>query len=91
MARCQIFGAKITSQSRQISKLHRLIAPNAWYGRLTGGVGIYKVVNNRLPEPLFCINHVMRNSETVRDTLGIVDVLPRATSALFCGGTTLII
>ena len=73
--------AKVASERQQVAELHPLIAAHAGDRRLAAQVGVGEIVDHRLLEARLVVEHVVADTEPVRDAAGVVDVLPGAAGA----------
>ena len=71
-------GAELPRHSQEVAELDRLVAAHAGDGSLATHVGIGEIVDHRVQEAAFEIEHVVGNAERVRHPAGIVDVLAGA-------------
>ncbi|MND73907.1 hypothetical protein D3C80_654930 [compost metagenome] len=78
MASRQRIGTEFLSGCQKIGKLDSLVAGNAGNRRLAHRIGFGERIDHRLTEPLFVIQHVMRNAERFADAARIVDILTGA-------------
>ena len=81
MARRQAIRPKLARESDEVHELHPLVAARARDRRAPVGIFIDEAVDHAFAEAGFVVEHVVGDPETVRDLLGIVDVLPRAARA----------
>ena len=81
VARGERIRAEVAGERQQVAELHPLVAAHAGDRRLAAQVGVGEVVDHRLLEARLEVEHVVADTEPVRDAAGIVDVLPGAAGA----------
>ena len=81
MARGHGVGAQFAGGVEQIGELHFLVALDAGHGRFAPGIGVGEILDHRLLEARFVIQHVMGDAQTRRHALGVLNVLPGAARA----------
>src|SRR5258706_9899018 len=82
MAGRQSIGAEFARQREQVPELHALIAAHARYRRFSAHIGSGEIIHDPSTKALLVIEHVMGDSEPLRDALGVVNILTCATGAL---------
>ena len=87
----QPFGAQLPSHHCQISEFHRLIAAHAGHRGFAGGVAVGEVGHDRLGETSLGVDRVVRDTQLVGNTAGVVDILPGAAGALPAGGRAMVV
>ena len=70
---------------QEIGELDRLVAADARHRRVARSIAVDEIVDHRLAEAAFEIEHIMRNAELGRDPPRIMDVLSGAAGALARG------
>jgi len=70
---------KITRAFQEIREFYPLVTTDAGYRCLAAGISLGEVLNHGLLEAFFVIENIMSHPEFIGDTLGIINVLARAT------------
>ena len=76
-------GAQIAGHVQQVAELHRLIAADAGDRRLATQIAVGELVDDRVPEAAFIIQHIMGDADHLGGQPGVVDVLAGAAGAFF--------
>jgi hypothetical protein len=87
----QTFGAQLPSHHCQIGEFDRLVASYAGYRSLAGGVAVGEIGHHRFGETFLGVDRVVRDTQLVGNTAGVVDILPGAASALAPGRGAVIV
>src|SRR4051794_39358802 len=82
-------GAKLARGRQQVAKLDRAVALDARHRSFAERVAVGEIVDHRLAEAAFVVEHVMRNPDPFGDIAGIVDVAAGAAGTLAMGGRTM--
>ena len=73
--------AQFLCQPEQVGEFHPHIAAHAGDRCASCHIFVSEMVDYRLPEPAFVVEHIMRNTQLVGDCAGIANVLPCATGS----------
>src|SRR5688572_19915246 len=79
VARGERICAEFMRERKKVAELDPLVATHAGDRRLALGVAFSKIIDHRTAKPLFVVEHVMRDTETLCHTPGIVNILPGTT------------
>jgi hypothetical protein len=77
----QHVGVEVARGLQEIGELDRLVAGDTGYRGFAGKIGIGEVVDHRLAEAAFIVEHVMGNAQRLADAARIVDILAGAAGA----------
>ncbi|MEY9150961.1 hypothetical protein ABIF00_008945 [Bradyrhizobium elkanii] len=83
--------AELARGREQIAKLDRTVALDARHRRLAERVAVGEIVDHRLLEAAFVIEHVMRDADPLRDIARVVDVAAGAAGALAMGRSAVVV
>ncbi len=91
MAGGEAVGAEVARGVEQVAELDPLVAADAGDRRFAAHIRIREVVDHRLAEAAFVIQHVMRDAQTLGHLAGIMDILPGAAGALARDGGAVVV
>src|SRR5690606_25711833 len=78
MARRHAIGIKITRGLKQVTELDAFITADAGNRCCAGKIGVSKLLDYRFTKLVFVIQNVMRKTDTLGHTAGVMDILPGA-------------
>ena len=81
MTRRKAVAAEFARKFDEVDELHTLIAGRTWDRGSATGIFIREPIDHAFAEAAFVIEDVVGDAQPVRDSLGIVDILTRATGA----------
>ncbi len=84
-------GVEFPCGAQQVAELHGLVTAHTGDRCLAPCIGIGKILNHRIAEGAFVIQHIMGNADPVGDIAGVMDVLPSATGPFFLDRRAMII
>ena len=84
-------GTQLARHAQQIAKLHRLIATNARYRRVSGQIAIDKLIHHAFFKTRFIIQHIMWHIQHGGDAARIVNILAGTTRAFAANGFAMIV
>ena len=88
MAGHQRCGAELLGTRHEIGKLDGLIAADARHRRFAAQIAVGEIIDHRLPETRFEIEHIVGDVERRRHPARIVDVLAGAAGLLLPQGAS---
>ena len=84
-------GAEFARRREQVGELDRLVAGDAGDRRLARHIALGEPIDDRGAEAILVVEHIVRNTEPLRDAAGIMDVLARAAGARPVRGLAMIV